>query len=158
MVNWRGSHMSTVRKSVVYLLFPVFLLWLGTLPGHSAAVSRLGNPEVAKPISEQESVEVIEQGLANSLTKPVPRFKAQSMQAKLRDPFVPSNLGIGRQQRHRALSRFDGLIYDDEKPSAIVRGKMVSPGDRILGMRVIKIQGDKVVLANQKNVRIFYLF
>lgn len=103
-------------------------------------------------------------GLTSSLKEvlikkdePIPAIDPVETQLELRDPFYPSNIISGSDKRN-SKRLLDGLIYRENKEYALIKGKMVTLGDWVNGMRVIMIRNDKAVLANNKRMRVLYLF
>jgi hypothetical protein len=75
----------------------------------------------------------------------------------MRDPFVPLMDKKGRPVsvvegglQFKASDLFlEGIMWDDRKPMAIINDEIVSAGDKIKGMTVIKIEKNKVILSYQ---------
>ena len=76
----------------------------------------------------------------------------------LRDPFRPMTLDSGRKRTHRRRRLLKGLFREGERQFALIGNRMVTQGDWIFGMRVITIRNNKVVLANNRNIRVLFLF
>ncbi len=96
-------------------------------------------------------------GLLNNRSKLAASNDLNEIDVELRDPFLPSNINSGSNKR-TSKRLLEGLVYRDDKEYALISGKMVALGDWVRNMRVIMIRNDKVVLANNKNIRVLYLF
>lgn len=75
-----------------------------------------------------------------------------------KDPFAPAGINSGSNKPVERDSLLDGLVIRDSRRYALIKGKMAGQGDRAFGMRVIMVRNDKVILANEKNIRVLYLF
>lgn len=75
----------------------------------------------------------------------------------VKDPFKPSNLGMGLNKRI-PQNPLQGIEIEKDRTFAIIAGKKLSIGERIFGMRLINIFNHKVVLAGNGKVRVYYLF
>ena len=96
-------------------------------------------------------------GLLNNRSQLATSNDMNEIDMQLRDPFLPSNINSGSNKR-TSKRLLEGLVYRDEKEYALIGGKMVARGDWVRNMRVIMIRNDKVVLANNKSIRVLYLF
>ncbi len=76
----------------------------------------------------------------------------------IRDPFSPAQLDSGRKKRKRKKYLLRGLAMVNGRKYAMIGGQTVSIGDWIYGMRVINIRNNRVVLANNRRIRILSLF
>ncbi|MBL7170765.1 MAG: general secretion pathway protein GspB [Candidatus Omnitrophica bacterium] len=89
--------------------------------------------------------------------KPIEEEKFLYASHNKRDPFVPLVDKKGRPvsvvegglQFKASDLYLEGIIWDPIKPMAIINDEVVSSGDKIRGVTIIKIEKDKVVLSYQ---------
>lgn len=87
-------------------------------------------------------------------TMPITRIR----QRRIKDPFEPSKFDYGGKNRTANKNPLQGIVFKGEKAYAILAGKYVSVGGRFYSMRVLTISANKVVLASNRKLRIYYLF
>ena len=149
---------AVINKKLSYSIVIILILVSGALIGHIGISRDLENLGVLQagplnnPISPMEWIGGFSLELDNG-----PRTSPLKARTE-RDPFAPAGINSGLPTTIKKNSLLDGLIIRDDKIYALIKGKMVSKGDWVLGMRVIMIRNDKVVLANNKNMRVLYLF
>ncbi len=82
----------------------------------------------------------------------------QRAETEFRDPFAPMTLDSGRKHSGRKHRLLKGLFREGGRQFALIGSRMVTKGDWIFGMRVITIRNNKVVLANNRKIRVLFLF
>jgi type II secretory pathway component PulC len=81
------------------------------------------------------------------------QLKKQEMESllnelKLKNPFTPKHF---KKQviRPKKEIELEGIMWDNQKPFAVIDGGVVAEGDFINGKKVIKIHNESVILDNQ---------
>ena len=67
---------------------------------------------------------------------------------KLTNPFSPKHFNEPATETKKEIE-LEGIMWDNQKPFAVIDGSVVAEGDFIDGKRVIKIDNESVVLDNQ---------
>lgn len=67
---------------------------------------------------------------------------------KLKNPFSPKHFNEPTTETKKEIE-LEGIMWDNQKPFAVIDGSVVAEGDFIDGKRVIKIDNESVVLDNQ---------
>ena len=132
---------ATFRLRIIILLILLLLPSCKKAPDAAERVKRPGKKVLAREIE----------------LKPIEEEKFLYASHNKRDPFVPLVDKKGRPvsvvegglQFKASDLYLEGIIWDPIKPMAIINDEIVSSGDKIRGVTIIKIEKDKVVLSYQ---------
>jgi hypothetical protein len=120
---------TAILVAILGIVFVVVLLFvLGTSPSGVKAALKSGT-DVSSSNSNSANIENWQ--------------KPEIYPLSLRDPMKPSSNSAGNPQAGGEMT-VRGIVYSSDKPSAIIADQIVSEGDVILGVKIIKIGKDFV--------------
>ena len=122
-------------KSIALLTAVVFLL----LAGCDKAPRQTAHPPESAPVK------------INS--EPPKHLKEEEMESllndlKLKNPFSPKHFKEQMIETKKEIE-LEGIMWDNQKPFAVIDGSVVAEGDFIDGKKVIRIHNESVILDNQ---------
>lgn len=133
-----------VELSVTGILVVIMLFALGNAvksrSGHARSVlpAAAGGPK-AMPTAQADQ-KINSKDLYNLLEK-----HAQSIELK-RDPFTAAPIIIKKETQSGI--ELTGILWDKEKPLAVIDGKIVKEGQRVGDKTVMEIKQDRVILSD----------
>ncbi len=136
------SGASTVKQKAMVVMMPllfialIFMLFRGGVFGTSAGPTEASTEETAPG--------VVSAGADNKIDWEVP----EPYPTTLRDPMRLVQVEVSQTEQTETRKTTDiivkSILYSEDKPSAVIGGRIVYEGDKIRGASVIKINKDTV--------------
>lgn len=123
------------RNSIVLSATVVFLFLAGCdkAPGQTAQPPKSAPVKLKRDSSVQLKKEEME-SLLNEL--------------KRKNPFSPQHFNETKIEGKKEIE-LEGIMWDNQKPFAVIDGAVLAEGDSLDGKKVIKIRNESVILDNQ---------
>ncbi len=103
---------------------------------------------------EQRNREIAEQEMAEDLARHQARMRYELAEQKRKERIRQRYAAIHAQQAKLpspSAGTVTGILYSEDKPSAVVNGRIVHIGDTIHGVKVVKIHQEKLVNVKGKH-------
>ena len=122
-------------KSIALFTAAIFLF----LAGCEKAARRTVQPSDSAPLKiNTEAPKHLEKGKMESLINDL----------KLKNPFSPKHFAEPIIETEKEIE-LEGIMWDNEKPFAVIDGTVVAEGEFIDGKKVMRINNESVILDNQ---------
>jgi len=132
-----------VRQGIIYVLFAAAIVW-----GVYNIMPEKENASSTETTEDNMRVQINEQAVipqATPLAIDTSEYEALPWGP---DPFFRSRVAVRSERSYETPLAWElgGILYSNEKPSAVINKKIVREGDQINGARVVKINQESVIL------------